>query len=233
MTIKYLGYNIPVLLTNGDVKLAKDLKNDDILVGINSENVKIMNIKYISNDMYRIIPRYGKSFVIGWNHNLITIKNKTNEIQCCNVNEYRTYNDKSIIKTNIDFNYIKIDIDPYFLGIWLGSDLQEFKLNINKIDKCIYTYILSMINKLNLSFCNVSEELIITDKRIIDYFVMLDLMKRKYIPKEYKYNKSVFRLRLLAGILDIRGIYNVLNAYYEVSGVEELIKDSFQLTQFS
>lgn len=225
MPIKYLGYNIPLLLSNGTVKLAKDIRDDDILVGIYSETVKILNIKYVSNDMYRIIPRYGSSFVIGCNHNLITISQKTNDVKSYKVSEMNK-SSLSIMKMNIDFNYINIKIDPYFLGIWLGSELNEFKININKIDKCIYNYILSMIDKLNLSYCNIlNDELIITDNRIIDYFKMLDLFDKKYIPEDYKYNKSVFRLRLLAGILDIRGIYNVLNEYFEVSGGEELIKD--------
>ena len=216
MIKKYIGYNVPIILYNGKSKLSQDISKSDILMGINSEKVKINNIKYIeNNNMFKIIPRYGKSFVLGMEHRLVS--EDENNIFLYNVLDYYIFKNSNynLIKSNTDFIYQSIKIDPYFLGIWLGSKNKEnIKFEINKINSTIIDYIHSMIIKLNLSFEILEETedkfvIDINDTLINEYFKMNNLFERRHIPDKFKYNKSVYRLRLLAGILDSNSRYRI------------------------
>ena len=63
MSIKYLGFNVPILLSDGNIKLSQDLKHDDLLLNKSSEIVSIKNIEFMEDDMYRIITKYNSNFV--------------------------------------------------------------------------------------------------------------------------------------------------------------------------
>ena len=41
MSIKYLGFNVPILLSDGNIKLSQDLKHDDLL--LNKSNLVFIN----------------------------------------------------------------------------------------------------------------------------------------------------------------------------------------------
>ena len=231
MIKKYIGYNVPLILYDGKSKLSQYITKSDILMGINSEKVNINNIQYIETDMYKIIPRYGKSFALGMDHRLVS-EDETN-IYLYDVSDYNMFKscNYNLIKSNTDFVYQNIKIDPYFLGIWLGSKNKDnIKFEINKINSSKIDYIDSMIIKLNLSFEILEETedkfvIDINDSLINEYFMMNNLFERRHIPDKFKYNKSVYRLRLLAGILDSNSRYYTLRSYYEIIDDKELIHD--------
>jgi len=231
MIKKYIGYNVPIILYDGKTKLSQNITKSDILMGINSEKVKINNIQYIENNMFKIIPRFGKSFILGMDHRLVS-EDETN-IYLFNVLDYYIFKSSKyyLIKSNTDFVYQSIKIDPYFLGIWLGSKNKEnIKFEISKSNSCIIDYINSMINKLNLSveILEETEEKIIidiNDTLLNEYFMINNLFETRHIPDKFKYNKSVYRLRLLAGILDSNSRYHTRRSYYEIIDEKELIHD--------
>lgn len=88
MSIKYLGFDVPVLLNDGSMKLSQYLEKSDILMN----SVGIINVEIIKDVMCKVIPRYGSAFTIG-------TKNKI---------------DKELVKTVAEFPMKPIKIDPYF-----------------------------------------------------------------------------------------------------------------------
>jgi hypothetical protein len=60
MSIKYLGFNVPVLLKDGTSRLSQHLKTSDII----HPNNTLDNIEIINDKLYKIIPRYGSDFII-------------------------------------------------------------------------------------------------------------------------------------------------------------------------
>jgi len=229
MIKKYIGYDVPVILYNGVPKLSQDLTKDDVLMGIGSEKVNIHKINNIKNKMYKIIPRYGGSFILGSQHRLVT--EDKYDVYLYNISEYHEYNSNkfNLIKSNTDFIHKTIRIDPYFLGLWYGSNNINIHFVLSSKNTCIYEYLMSMIIQLNLSFVLVEskDEIIIDidDKILNGYFKMNKLFERRHIPDKFKYNKSIYRLRLLAGILDSNSIYDVNRGCYEVIDEKEFIHD--------
>jgi hypothetical protein len=224
MSIKYLGFNVPILLSDGNIKLSQDLKHNDLLFNKSSEIVKINNIEIIEDDMYRIITKYNTNFVIGSEHILDTISNINDYVYSNKIKNYNVNSLNSIIKTEIKFQFQKVKIDPYFLGIWIGLSCQNFKIFSDKLDDKIYNYIIHMLCRLNIEFSITSNSLDILDERFKKYFKFYNLDKKRHIPIEYKNNKTEYRIKLLAGILDSKS-NNINDYYYEIIDSNEIITD--------
>jgi hypothetical protein len=224
MSIKYLGFNVPILLSDGNIKLSQDLKHNDLLFNKSSEIVKINNIEIIEDDMYRIITKYNTNFVIGSEHILDTISNINDYVYSNKIKNYNVNSLNSIIKTEIKFQFQKVKIDPYFLGIWIGLSCQNFKIFSDKLDDKIYNYIIHMLCRLNIEFSITSNSLDILDERFKKYFKFYNLDKKRHIPIEYKNNKTEYRIKLLAGILDSKS-NNINDYYYEIIDSNEIISD--------
>jgi hypothetical protein len=205
MSIKYLGFDVPVLLKDGSTKLSQYLENSDILLN----SVEITDVEITKDVIYKVIPRYGSSFTIG-------IKNKI---------------DKELLKTVADFPLKQIKIDPYFLGFCIGSNNYEnehIMFDIKDVYEEIYTYLISMIRHTNMKYTiEKNGYLKVIDSRVIDYFRFYGLFNNRNIPENYKYNKTNFRYRLLGGILDAKGKYvDTGSGYFEITDVEDLVRDT-------
>uniref|UniRef100_A0A6C0E0Y2 DOD-type homing endonuclease domain-containing protein n=1 Tax=viral metagenome TaxID=1070528 RepID=A0A6C0E0Y2_9ZZZZ len=224
MSIKYLGFNVPVLLSDGNIKLSQDLKKDDLLLDKSSKITKINNIEFIEDDMFKIITKYNSNFIIGSEHVLNTISNINDYIYSNKIKDYNINNLNSIIKTDINFNFQKIKIDPYFLGIWIGLSCKNFKFYSDKLNVKIYNYIIHMLCRLNIEFSITSNSLEIFDERFKKYFKFYNLEEKRHIPNEYKNNKAEYRIKLLAGILDSKS-NNISNSFYEIIDSNDIIKD--------
>ena len=224
MSIKYLGFNVPILLSDGNIKLSQDLKHDDLLLNKSSEIVSIKNIEFMEDDMYRIITKYNSNFVIGSEHVLNTISNINDFIYSEKIKYYDINNLNTIIKTDINFALQRIKIDPYFLGIWIGLSCENFKFYSDKLNDKPYNYIIHMLCRLNIEFSIKSNSLEILDERFKKYFRFYNLEEKRHIPIEYKNNKADYRIKLLAGILDSKS-NNISNSFYEIIDSNEIIKD--------
>ena len=205
MSIKYLGFDVPVLLKDGTTRLSQNLKDSDVLLSSQSNSTYIHKVEIVIDDIYKVIPRYGSTFSIGSNNKI----------------------DKELKKTYIEFPLKSIKIDPYFIGLCLANNNYKNDEIIFKIDDTheeIYNYLISMITKTNIKYIIENGFFKITDSRIIDYFRFYGLYLDRIIPEIYKYNKINFRYRLLGGILDAKGNY-FNNSYYEFADHEDLVKD--------
>lgn len=205
MSIKYLGFDVPVLLNDGSVKLSQYLEKSDILLN----SVGIIDVEITKDVMCKVIPRYGSAFTIG-------IKNKL---------------DKELGKTAAVFPLNPIKIDPYFLGFCIGSNNYEnehIMFDVKDIYEEIYNYLISMIRHTNMKYTiEKNGYLKVIDSRVIDYFRFYGLFRERSIPENYKYNKINFRYRLLGGILDAKGRYvDFGDGYFEITDDEDLVRDT-------
>jgi hypothetical protein len=207
MSIKYLGFDVHVLLFDGSIKLSQYLEKSDILMGLNHIPVEITDVEIIEDVLCKIIPRYGSSFTIG-------TKNKM---------------DKELVKTIAKFPLKPIKFDPYFLGFCIGSNNYENEhiiFDIKDVYEEIYNYLISMIRHTNMKYTiEKNGYLKVIDSRVIDYFRFYGLFNNRNIPENYKYNKINFRYRLLGGILDAKGKFDFGGGYYEITEEEDLVRD--------
>lgn len=208
MSIKYLGFDVPVLLKDGSTILSQHLKDSDTLLGLYPNSVEITDIEIIKDVICKVIPRYGSTFTIGMRNKL----------------------DKELTKTYVDFPLKPIKIDPYFLGFCIGLNNyknEQIIFDVKEIYEEIYNYLIAMIRHTNMKYTiEKNGYLKIIDCRVIEYFRFYGLFDNRNIPEIYKYNKINFRYRILGGILDSKGKYvDFGGGYYEITDDEDLIRD--------
>lgn len=139
-------------------------------------------------------------------------------------------------RKEINFNHVDVDIDPYLFGCWLGSGISTLPritiINdeiIEELTKIVKTYQLNFNKTIALTydFDIITENpLLNTNNKFIIFLHQYNLINNKHIPNIYKYNDKNIRLKLLAGIIDSFGFYNITNDYYEIKFInEKLIND--------
>ena len=202
-----------ILLMNGTLKKAMDIEEKDILVGAPYHN--IVKKKYFSKEnLYRIISRYGNSFVVGENTQFLIYDNKNCIFDHIDVKHYLTMDNEnkntiSIHKTIVDYNEIELRIDPYILGLFIGNT-NNFFIHV-KNTKNIMKSIQRTIDILKLKKISTSNEHIIfisdvmLDDEIKTRYKFL-FGSSKYIPEYCKKNSVNFRRKLLSGIIDINSV---------------------------
>ena len=202
MSIKYLGFDVPVLLKDGSTKLSQYLEKSDILLNY----IGIIDVEITKDIMCKVIPRYGSTFTIG-------TKNKIGN---------------ELLKTVAEFPMKPIKFDPYFIGFCIGLNNyknEQIVFDVKDIYEEIYNYLISMIRHTNMKYTiEKNGYLKVTDCRVIDYFRFYGLFRGRNIPELYKCNKTNFRYRLLGGILDTKGRY-FGDGYFEITDEEDLIRD--------
>jgi GTPase len=157
----------PIIMYDGTIKLAKDIKINDVLMGDDSTHRKVLELHSGSTNMYEIQQTRGDNYTVTENH-ILTLKfglptirkYKKTYIVISHIgngvlrrNHFKTYEESethlSTIKDNIEtvdisvkdyitkgknwkdmflgysvpveFEEKNIDLDPYFLGAWLGD----------------------------------------------------------------------------------------------------------------
>ncbi len=118
-TGKCLDPNTEVLLYSGEIKLAKNITTNDILMGDDSEPRKVYNTTTGTDIMYKIKQQYGDDYTVNSEH-IISLKL---------VVQY-------IINTNFDKNGYDITyFENYDLKAIFVNDISEFNFNDIKINK--------------------------------------------------------------------------------------------------
>jgi len=120
-------------------------------------------------------------------------------------------------KSAVEFPQKQLSIEPYFLGLWLSDDRNN-EDSIYSPENEIKNYLLKYCKKINLKIkiYNYKKNKypyysILRNNRKNNFKKILkkyNLINNKYIPKDYLINSRKNRLQLLAGLLDINGIYN-------------------------
>jgi replicative DNA helicase len=226
----FLHKDAEILLMNGTLKKVIDIEENDVLLGIPTYK-NIVKKKYISKgNLYRIITRYGNSFIIGENTKFLTFNNTNLTFNHIDIKQYLSFsndykNTFSIHKTAVEYNEITLPIDPYFIGIFLGNVNKLFiKIKddnnpsfIKSFEDTLDTLKLKKISSLNEHIISISD--INLDDEIKNTYDFI--FGSKYIPDVYKRNSIYFRRKLLTGIIDINSIQK--SNYVEIRNLNKTL----------
>lgn len=239
---KSFGHDTNLIMYDGNVKNIKEIQVGDILLGENSTKVKVLE-KCIGccDNMYIIIPRYGKSIITTLYTPLFctyTPYSNDNDSYCqITLMNYFVLSAKDKYALNLvnectHFERKKIYIDPYFLGIYLTSNIEEEKEEIEEKEggdknKVIYLNcntqktqekVLSYLGRINIVDMEMVDGTIIkvSDEHVLNrlkYYKLVD--NELFIPEIYLTNSIKVRARLLSSIIDNVGEV-VLNSYVNI-----------------
>lgn len=115
-----------------------------------------------------------------------------------------------------------LKIDPYYLGLWLG-DGTSINTNITTSDNIIIEWLQEYcvnnslkLNKLKDKYSYSLTSINGKNNWLLDEIKNLNLYHNKHIPLSYKTSSYEDRMRLLAGLIDSDGYYDVKGKGYEI-----------------
>ncbi len=127
-------------------------------------------------------------------------------------------------KTKVDFFYKKVVINPYVIGYLIThKDIENIVIKddnvVRYINECLH------INSLYLQKNERNKYTIVKSNGYIPIFLQ-DIFKNKIIPKNYKINTRIMRLKLLQGIFDSIGIVDNVSWQLQIKDINpNLYKD--------
>jgi len=219
-----------IIMFDGRLKNIEDIQVNDLLMGPDGKQRKVLSLHNGIDKMYNIKPLNGLIQTVNSNHDIYydyrESNFKTSKIKLdkpeffINSKQFTLKARSSLIKINgLDFIEKQVNIDPYLLGLWLGDGSQgktEFTLE----DKEIIDYLVEYgeNNRLYTTFndkpnCNAITIRLKKRKGILkNWFTnelrRLGIFKSKDIPDDYIYTSRKNRLKLLAGLIDTDGYYD-------------------------
>jgi uncharacterized protein YlzI (FlbEa/FlbD family) len=165
------GKGTGILMYDGSIKKVENIRINDNVMGIDSTPRKVLNVVSGKEQMYKIIPTKGESFIVNENH-ILSLK-KTGDVNWSmsngkvtskryskgnvtniSIKDYLTKSDRfkhlyKLYRVPIEFKETLLPIEPYFLGLWLG-DGSSASTSITNTDNEVITYLQDYANRLNL-----------------------------------------------------------------------------------
>jgi len=257
---KCLGIGTKVMMYDGGFKNVEDVVVGDRLMGPDSKPRNVLSIATGKDDLYEIVQNRGVNYVVNSEH-ILSLKRNTGASfvgrikrgkykrnypdygNICNMNvlefKNKSQSFKNIFsgyKVGVTYEKKDIEINPYFLGLWLGDGHAAYPI-ITTMDKEIVMWLdsycksigqkLSKHNSLTSGkasgYC-LSKEGARTNKNpLLDTMRKMNLIKNKHIPENYLYNTREVRLMLLAGLIDTDGSFS--KGRYEITQVRKPLAD--------
>lgn len=235
---KCLGKGTKVLMYDGSIKKVEDVKVGDQLMGDDSTPRNVLSLSRGREEMYWIRQNNGIDYRVNKSHILSLKKSRSKgslnkgDVLNISVEDYLTKSNKfksnfKGYKVDVEFDEKPLEIDPYYIGLWLGDGTNASSA-ITTEDPEVIDYIESYANKLDLKFApcypsigtprysingvgkNFQQNCFI--KKLRD----MNLLNNKHIPKDYLINSKKNRLRLLAGLIDSDGHYQEKYDNFEI-----------------
>jgi len=258
----------PVIMYDGTIKMIQDVKIGDQLMGDDSTPRNVLNLGRGMEMMYDIVPTKGDTYTVNESH-ILSLKYSTNrnknvrkgDVIDISLKDYMnlppSYHGRGGIllgyRVGVDFPYKEVDIDPYFLGYWIG-DGTCLNTQITTIEECVVDYCYKYAEELNQQVTQgkdtyddngnlknrhsikytICGKLLENGKRTPNQLLHMlqkhNLIGNKHIPHIYKCNSREIRLKLLAGIIDSDGS-NDKNSYDIIQKNEKLLDDIIYLAR--
>ena len=216
---KCLGKDTPVMMFDGTIKKVQDIKTGELIMGDDSTPRTILSTCTGIEQLYKIVPTKGDSYVVNESHILslkyVQRRNKNHgKIIDISVLDYLNtprnfkHNEVRGYRVPISFPEKEVPLDPYMIGYWLGDGASD-SARISCQESTVLHYFHRNLGKYDLILDYVSQY----DYRIRgqkpNYFFKtlkdLNLIGNKHIPHIYKCNSREVRLQVLAGLLDSDG----------------------------
>ena len=230
---KCLGKGTKVLMYSGQLKNVEDVQVGEELMGDDSTPRRVISLARGREEMYWVRQNRGVDYRVNKSH-ILSLKRSRNEgkhrhgdILNIEVSDYIEKSDKfksnyKGYKVGVEFSEQKVEIEPYFLGLWLGDGTRS-NVEIATQDSEIVNYLAKYADRLSLMLNSY-----FTDDRCPMYRIGkgytggdvkkdislqkklrdMNLLNNKHIPQNYLINSRKNRLELLAGLLDSDGYYD-------------------------
>lgn len=249
-----------ILMYDGSTKKVQDIIVGDLLMGVDSTPRTVLCLHSGVDEMYKITPTNNlKPFVVNSNHilyleKIVSYKCDLLPYENISVSEYiRKGNDykhrhKLRYSDGVEFGHKELELDPYFLGIYLGDGSSaNGSISITTPDKEIIEYVYDFASKHGLSirvseksvtdccsyflkntvFTGVSEQTYIK-KQLVDLGLYKKISHEKHIPRQYLFSSREQRLQLLAGLLDTDGSLDERKTAFEYSTKSRQLAEDIQ-----
>lgn len=244
---KCLGKDTPVLMYDGTIKPAQDIKVGDYLMGDDSQPKLVLSTTSGIDELFRIVPTKGDSWVCNSKHILTLINSVTGEVFDIGIDEYlankgtRRNSDAKLFKVPVNFEEQQsLPLDPYLAGLWLGDGTFDSPSLTNASD-FIRDYCQAIVPRYDCELA-VREEPHKNSRnlrfrvgtrgeghpgtphtiwRILKSEFRINGEKR--IPHAYLISQRDARLQLLAGLIDTDGYYHC--GYFEITTKYSGLKD--------
>ena len=250
---KCLGKDTPILMYDGTIKKVQDICTDDLIMGDDSKPRKILSLARGREQMYKIIPKKGDSYIVNESHilslkysskvNKNTPKGSIIDIPLIDyMNLPKSYHGKGGVlvgyRVPIVFPKKEVFIEPYLLGYWLG-DGHSYNSKISTQESSVLLYIQKECFKnhpeLYISYTGHQYDYNIRSTKngsgcntFLNGLKFYNLLKNKHIPMDYKCNERSIQLQVLAGIIDADGSKKD-NCYDIIQKNEKLMDDIIYL----
>lgn len=215
---KCLAPGTPVLMFNGKIKKVEHIKSGEYIMGPNSLPREVLSTTWGIDNMYEVIPKYGRSYIFNEPHilTLIGLEPYLDKKSLC------VYHTKRGIPKVSTFN-----------------TLEEAQVYINKLPEDIFDIPLK-------EFISRSEEdkrfsylfhtgVEFPEKEVeidpYDLGYLLDKVEGNYIPELYKINSRENRMKLLAGLIDSLG--EKCSKYITLNVFNPFLLDDIEYLAFS
>ena len=215
-TGKCLEPNTPIIMFDGKIELAKNIKVNDKLMGDNNKPRTVLNTTDGDDIMYKIIQSKGDDYIVNSEH-IISLKLSCTFIE----NEYKL----------VWFENHEIKEKSFTTHI----DLSEYKqklVNSNIINKkgdicdiCIKDYMKQSSVWIEAYKGFKCDKITCWEKKQVNMDPYILGNTHKDIPDEYKINDVPTRLQLLAGFLDANGHLSKNNSFEFCEKSEKLFND--------
>jgi len=250
---KCLGKNTPILMHDGTIKNVQDICVGEYIMGDDSTPRKILTLARGREQMYKVIPKKGDSYIVNESHILsLKYSSKVNKhtpkgsIIDIPLKDYlelpKSYHGRGGVllgyRVPIVFPKKEIDIEPYLLGYWLGdghSYSPKFSTQESNVLLHIHRECLKHHPELYISYSGFQYDYsLVSIKKCPNCNTFLNglkkynLLKNKHIPIDYKCNERSIQLKLLAGIIDSDGNKSD-NCYDIIQKNEKLMDDIIYL----
>jgi len=252
---KCLGKGTNVLMYDGTLQKVEDVKVGDKLMGDDSTPRNVLSLARGQEEMYWIRQNKGIDYRVNKSH-ILSLKRSRNEgrhkhgdVLNIEVSKYIEKSDKfksnyKGYKVAVEFEEKSLDIEPYFLGLWLGdgrsSDvriatqddevveyLQDYAF---QLDKKLHRY--AVDGKCTMyGITNIQKEGALRDvsHSLQGQLRLLGVIENKHIPQNYLTGSTEQRLALLAGLIDSDGYYD---DKYHVMEIVQKRKELAQQVKF-
>lgn len=182
---KCLGFNTPVLMYDGSIKMVQNIKVGEKIMGDDSKPRNILSITMGKELMYKICQENGDEYMVNSSHILSLYDPLMDEVIDISLEDYlclENPNDLFGFKTTVEFYEKLIPFESYYFANWIFGESEKY-LSYSDMVK-IHYYIFSFKYKKTMPNDYIFNE--------DDYC----------IPDDYKYNSIKQRKLLMAGIFD-------------------------------
>ncbi len=235
---KCLGKGTKVVMYDGRLKAVEDVEVGDLLMGDDSTPRRVLSVTKGREMMYWVRQNKGIDYRVNESH-ILSLKRSRNEgkhkhgdILNISVKEYLQKSNKfksnyKGYKVAVEFKEQELEIEPYFLGLWLG-DGRKSDVRIANEDKEVVEYLKEYAFRLDKKLhrykvdgkCTMYGITAATKEDISNSLQgklrALHLLDNKHIPHKYIANSRQNRLKLLAGLIDSNGYYDKKYNVFEI-----------------